>query len=76
MAVGAFSTAQQWLDWSGWFAPWDGRTDLMRAACLRRRYQQEAWTAALESARQKGAPADLVEREERLGRIQAGKINH
>jgi mono/diheme cytochrome c family protein len=76
MAVGAFSTAQQWLDWSGWFDPWDGRIDLMRATCLRRRYQQEAWTAALESARQKGAPADLVEQEERLGRIQAGKINH
>jgi len=76
MAVGAFSTAQRWLDWSAWFDPWDGRIDLMRATCLRRRYQQQAWSASLESARQKDAPADLVEREERLGRIQAGKINH
>jgi len=75
MSAGAFSTAQQWLDWSGWFDPSDGRTDLMRATCLRRRYQQEAWTAALESAKRKGAPSDLVEQEERLGRIQAGKIN-
>lgn len=75
VSVGAFSTAQQWLDWSCWFDPADGRTDLMRAMCHRRRYQQEAWTAALESAKAKGAPSDLVEQEERLGRIQAGRIN-
>ncbi len=73
--LGAFSTAQRWLAWSEWFDPRDGRTDLIRAKCLRRRYQQAAWTAALEAAKRKGAPSDLVEQEERLSRIQAGTIN-
>ncbi len=75
MAVGALSTAQQWLAWSAWFDPSDGRTDLMRATCLRRRYQQDAWNAALESAKRNGAPTELLEQERRLGLIQAGEMN-
>jgi len=73
--VGAVSTAQQWLAWSAWFDPSDGRTDLMRATCLRRRYQQDAWNAAMESARRNGAPAQRIEQERRLGLIQAGEMN-
>lgn len=74
LSIGALSTAQQWLAWSAWFDPSDGRTDLMRATCLRRRYQQDAWREAVESAERKGAPAELIRQERRLGLIQAGGI--
>ena len=75
ITAGAISAAQWWLDWSAWFDPSDGRTDLMRATCLRRRCQRDAWEIALESAQRNGAPARLVEQERRLGLIQAGKMN-
>jgi len=76
LTVGTLSTAQRWLAWSDWFDPSDGRTDLMRATGLRRRYQQAAWKEAVESAERKGAPAERVRQERRLGLIQAGAINN
>lgn len=70
--AGAPTTAEQWLAWSARFDPSDGRTELMRAACFRHRYEKDAWNAAIESAERLGAPAEPIERERQLGRIQAG----
>jgi len=74
LSLGAFSAAEQWLAWSAWFDPSDGATDLMRATCLRRRYRQEAWNEAIQSAERKGAPAELLRQERQLGLIQAGEM--
>jgi mono/diheme cytochrome c family protein/predicted Zn-dependent protease len=74
LSIGALSTAQQWLARSARFDPSDGRTDLMRATCLRRRYQQDAWKEAVQSAERNGAPAELIRQERRLGLIQAGEM--
>lgn len=72
--VGAVSTAEQWLAWSAWLDPSEGRTDLMRAACFRQRYEQGRWNEALQSAERQGAPAEEIEQERQLGMILAGRI--
>jgi tetratricopeptide (TPR) repeat protein/mono/diheme cytochrome c family protein len=72
MDVGAVMTAQKWLAWSARLDPGDGRTELMRATCFRRLEQADRWFSAMESAKQKGAPADQYEQEFRLGFIQSG----
>ena len=75
LSVGAVSAAEQWLARSAWFDPSDGRTDLIRAICLRQRYEEQLWNEALDSAERHGAPAELIQRERQLGRIQAGTIS-
>ncbi|NLF71161.1 MAG: hypothetical protein GX575_19190 [Candidatus Anammoximicrobium sp.] len=72
---GAISVAQQWLDWSAWFDPGDGATDLMRAACFRRLRQEERWSEAVKLAEEKGVPESLVQPESKLGRIQEGNFD-
>jgi len=74
LRVGAISTAEQWLAWSAWFDPSQGRTDLIQAACFRQRYEQEPWNEALQSAQRHGAPTEEIEQERQLGLIQAGGI--
>jgi tetratricopeptide (TPR) repeat protein len=72
LEVGAITAAEQWAAWSVWFDPSDGRTDLVRASCLRQRYQESLWNEALELAERHKAPAELIQRERQLGRVQAG----
>ena len=75
LRIGAVSTAQQWLAWSAWFDPSEGRTDLMQAACFRQRYEQDRWNEALQSAQRQGAPAEQIRQERQLGLIQAGRMD-
>lgn len=72
---GAISVAQQWLDWSAWFDPGDGATDLLRAACFRRLRQPERWSEAVKRAEEKGASESQVQLEIKLGRIQDGNFD-
>jgi mono/diheme cytochrome c family protein/Flp pilus assembly protein TadD len=72
--IGAITSAQQWLDWAIWFNPHDGHAELLRAACFRRLDEPEQFVAALESARQKGAPEDRLQQETILGQIYAGRV--
>jgi mono/diheme cytochrome c family protein len=72
---GAISVAQGWLDWSAWFDPGDGATDLMRAACFRRLDQPDRWSEALKRAEQKGAAASRVQLEIKLRRIRDGDFD-
>ena len=71
---GAVSEAEDWLNWSARFTPNDGRADLLRARCFRLLQQRERFEEAIQSAKQNGAPAELVEREETLGHISAGNV--
>lgn len=74
LQYGAVSDAQAWLLWAAWLAPGDGRTDLIRAACFRRMQEVGRYAEALESARQKGAPASQFEQEMQLGLLRAGGL--
>ena len=66
LSIGALSTAEQWLAWSAWFDPSDGRTDLLRAACLRRQYQQDAWNEAIQANCKNRGGAGYVEHHARV----------
>lgn len=72
-AAGADYTARVWLAWSAWFDASDGRTDLAEAACLRHLEQFDQWRQTIDAASRKGAPADAVQQELRLGLIQSGQ---
>ncbi len=72
-AAGADHTARVWLAWSARFDSSDGRTDLAEAACLRHIEQLDQWRQAVDAARRKGAPAEAVRQELRLGLIQSGQ---
>lgn len=74
MNGGAISEAQQWLARSARFDPSDGKTELMKAACLRRLYRQDGWSEALESAERKGASAAQIRQERKLSLIQSGEL--
>lgn len=63
-----FGPALDWLAWSAWLSPDDYRTDLLKAACHRNLKEREKWYASLQEAERKGAPADRIEQEMRLGR--------
>ena len=73
--AGAITAARQWLAWSAWLDPSEGRTDLMQATCLRHLRELDGYAETLQSAEQKGAPATLVSQELKLGLIQAGKMD-
>lgn len=73
--AGALSAAEWWLAWSAWLDPSDGRIDLMRASCLRQQYEEKLWNEAVLSAERHGAPADSIQQERQLGRIQAGTLD-
>ncbi len=75
LRTGALSAAERWLARSARFDPSNGRSDLVRATCLRRRYEEELWNEALRAAEERGAPPEAVERERQLGRIQAGTFD-
>lgn len=75
LADGAITSARQWLGWAAWFNPADGRADLLEAGCFRQLNQVNEFLAALEAARQKGAPAAAVDLQMRLAQVQAGRIN-
>ncbi|NLX96193.1 MAG: tetratricopeptide repeat protein [Rhodopirellula sp.] len=75
IAIGAITPAQQWLAWSAWLDSADGRTDLMQAVCFRRLREVEPFLRAMESAERKGAPAEAVQQQRRLARVQAGEID-
>jgi len=47
----------------------------MRAVCFRHLHAFDHWASALESARRKNVPAERIEREVRLGRIQQGMLS-
>lgn len=74
LQIGAVTGAQAWLSWSAWLDPGEGRTDLVEAACFRHLQVVDRFDQALESARRKGAPAALIERELKLGLIRAGGL--
>lgn len=74
LSDGAITAAQQWLEWSERFDPSDGRTELLRARCLRHLYQQDRWKESVKLAEQKGAPAADVLHEAKLGLIQDGNL--
>jgi len=71
--AGAISEAGPWLEWVRWWEPSDGEIDLLAAAGYRQLGQMERWSAAIESAREKSAPAQALDREFQLASIQAGK---
>jgi mono/diheme cytochrome c family protein/predicted Zn-dependent protease len=71
---GAVSVSQDWLEWSARFTPKDGRADLIRAACFRCQHQEERFAEAIRSAEENGAPAELIEREAELARLQSGEL--
>jgi len=75
MDAWAISAAQGWLARAASLNPSDGRTDLMQAACYRRLDQMDRWSEALESAKQKGAPATPTQQEIKLGLIRSGQFN-
>ncbi|NLS94267.1 MAG: hypothetical protein GXX96_19075 [Planctomycetaceae bacterium] len=76
LAVGAITAAEQWAAWSAWFDPSDGRTDLVRATCLRQCYKESLWNEAVASAERHNAPDRLIHREKQLGRVQAGTFDN
>ncbi len=74
LRAGAVGAAQQWLAWSARFYPEDGRADLIRAACFRLLRQTDSLTEALRAAKKHGAPANWIDREAKLERIQSGQL--
>lgn len=74
LQAGCVSRARRWLEWSGRVAPGDGRVDLLWAGVFRRLKDAKGFTEALARAEKKGVPAGLLERERRLGLIQAGRL--
>ncbi|MHB8898321.1 MAG: c-type cytochrome [Thermoguttaceae bacterium] len=72
---GAVTAALDQLGWAKRFAPHDGRADLIRASCLRRRRQPDLSGQCLRVARENGAPPELIQREARLASLQAGDIS-
>ena len=63
--------AQQ-LDRAGWLSPSDGRVDVLRAACLRRQGQQEAFLQALKAAEQKDADPAAIQLQIDLAEVKSG----
>lgn len=74
MAAWAIGSAQQWLTRAASLNPSDGTTDLMRAVCFRRLDQMDDWSAALQAAKRKGAPATQTQLETEIGFIQSGRF--
>ena len=75
MRVGAMSAAERWLAWSAWLQPDDYNPDLMKADCQRQLWQVDGWILSLEQAKRKGAPAERIGVETRLGRILKGEVD-
>ena len=69
------SAAQRWLAWSAWLQPDDYNSDLMKADCHRQLWQTDQWILSLEEAKRKGAPAERIRVESRLGRILGGDVD-
>lgn len=74
LEVGAIGAAERSLNWAAWVRPGDYRTDLLRAACLRRLGEIDAWRSALETAERSGAPVASVELERKLGNLRWGQV--
>ncbi|MBC8877261.1 MAG: hypothetical protein H8E44_48150 [Planctomycetes bacterium] len=74
MNIWAVSDAQRWLEWSCRLGPEDGETDLMKAACFRHLGQKDRWAEAMQSAEQKGMPAQQIQQESSIALIQSGEV--
>jgi len=74
MNVGALSAAKRWLAWSAWLRPGDYHSDLIMADCHRQLLETDGWIRSLEEAKRKGAPAERIQVESRLGRILSGEV--
>ena len=74
LEAGAIGAAERSLDWADAFAGRDSRTDLMRAACLRRLGDMNAWHSTLESALRNGGSAATIDLERKLGNIRWGQV--
>ena len=71
---GQVTLAKEWLDRAEKFSPHDGRVFLLRATLYRRLNQPQAFGQALSQARSLAVRSVLVEREQRLALIQAGRL--
>ena len=73
MNTWSMSAAQQWLTWAARFAPSDGETVLMQAACFRRLGQMDLWWRTLDLSQKKGAPRKRIRQEYELGLVLQGE---
>lgn len=76
LEAGAIAEAERSLDWAASASPADARTDLLRATCLRRLGDIDAWRSTIEAAEQHGAPAATSELERRLGNLRWGQVEN
>ena len=75
VGAGAISAAQRWVAWSARLDPNNGETELVRAACFRHLGEVERFVEALRRAERLGTPRARVQREMKLGLIQAGQFD-
>jgi len=71
---GQVTLAKQWLDRAEKLSPRDGLVFLLRATLYRRLNQPQAFGEALSQAGSLGVSSVLIEREQRLALIQAGRL--
>ncbi len=71
---GAVSDAEDWLTWSFRFKTDDARAEAIQARCFRYWQQEDRFDEVLRSAKENGAPSQLIEREATLARVASGDV--